>query len=362
MRPSGTVLATPARTGSGYFWIASVSKCPVAIAVSLMPKRDHSIDSTRIMFSTAARAADECAMPGRPWCGDSVTLITFPPPPGIIDLVATAWVISQVPSRLSRTTARKPLALMSSAGDMYWPPALFTSVLIRPCRSRTLSTNARTWSSSRMSQTTGSQLPGSHSAAVSSSGSSRRPATTTRAPSEASSTAVARPIPEPPPVTTITWPSSSPGRKTSDGIGGRLPAAPSGRFAGAMEATTATRGASFVERRFRIQERGSTARVELLGGLGTFLTMCYILFVNLVGLRGGGIVINDPATGIALGALTAGPPLIALGGVLTAAILSARNIRGSILIGVLTSAALGLIFGVLNGPSGVAEGPGAGSV
>jgi AGZA family xanthine/uracil permease-like MFS transporter len=235
-----------------------------------------------------------------------------------------------------------------------------------------------------------------------------------------------------------------------------------------MEATTVRRG-SFLERRFAIAERGSTVRVELLGGVSTFLTMCYILFVNpailsaagvpfqgvavatalaacvttaamalftnypfalatglglnavvafdiilgrkvawpvgmscivleglialicvilglreaimkaiplsmklsigvgiglfitLVGMREGGIVINDPATGIALGDLTAGPPLIALGGVLTAAILSARNIRGSILIGVLTSTALGLIFGVLDGPSGVAEWPGAGS-
>jgi adenine/guanine/hypoxanthine permease len=235
-----------------------------------------------------------------------------------------------------------------------------------------------------------------------------------------------------------------------------------------MEATTVGRE-TFLERRFAIARRGSSVRVELLGGLSTFLTMCYILFVNpailsaagvpfkgvavatalaacittasmalltnypfalasglglnavvafdiilgrklhwpvgmacivlegalafvlvlvglreavmraiplsmklaigvgiglfitLVGLREGGIVINDPATGIALGDLTAGPPLIALGGVLTAAILGARNIRGSILIGVLTSTALGLMFGVLNGPSGVAEWPGAGS-
>jgi AGZA family xanthine/uracil permease-like MFS transporter len=234
-----------------------------------------------------------------------------------------------------------------------------------------------------------------------------------------------------------------------------------------MEATTVRE--TLLERRFAIARRGSSVRVELLGGLSTFLTMCYILFVNpailsaagvpfkgvavatalaacvttgamalltnypfalasglglnavvafdiilgrklhwpvgmacivlegalafvlvlvglreaimkaiplsmklsigvgiglfitLVGLREGGIVINDPATGIALGDLTAGPPLIALGGVLTAVVLSARNIRGSILIGVLTSTALGLIFGVLNGPSGVAEWPGAGS-
>ena len=237
-----------------------------------------------------------------------------------------------------------------------------------------------------------------------------------------------------------------------------------------MEATTApARSRPFLDRRFGVSERGSTVRVELLGGLSTFLTMCYILFVNpailsaagvpfkgvavatalaacvttlamavftnypfalatglglnavvafdiilgrkvawpvgmscivlegvlalilvlaglreaimraiplsmklsigvgiglfitLVGLREGGIVINDPATGIALGDLTAGPPLIALAGVLTAAVLSARNIRGSILIGVLTSTVLGLIFGVLHGPSAVAEWPGAGS-
>jgi adenine/guanine/hypoxanthine permease len=85
------------------------------------------------------------------------------------------------------------------------------------------------------------------------------------------------------------------------------------------------------------------------------------LFITLVGLREAGIVVNDPATGIALGDLSKGPPLIALGGVLVAAVLGARHVRGSILIGVLSSTALGLIFGVLDGPSGVAEWPGAGS-
>jgi AGZA family xanthine/uracil permease-like MFS transporter len=235
-----------------------------------------------------------------------------------------------------------------------------------------------------------------------------------------------------------------------------------------MEAATASRE-SLLERRFAVRQRGSSVRVELLGGVSTFLTMCYILFVNpailsaagvpfqgvavatalaacittaamalltnypfalasglglnavvafdiilghkvawpvgmaaiviegliafvlviaglreavmraiplslkisigvgiglfitLVGLREGGIVINDPATGIALGDLTKGPPLIALGGVLVAAVLGARNVRGSILIGVLSSTVLGLIFGVLDGPSAVAEWPGSGS-
>ncbi|MBX5470595.1 MAG: NCS2 family permease [Thermoleophilaceae bacterium] len=243
-----------------------------------------------------------------------------------------------------------------------------------------------------------------------------------------------------------------------------------------MQAATATLETrahrSALERWFRIGERGSSVRLELLGGLSTFLTMSYILFVNpailstkgtglefgpvavatalaaciatlamglltnypfalasglglnavvafdiilghdlpwqvgmaciviegllalvlvvaglreaimhaiptslklaigvgiglfiaLVGLRDGGVVVNDPATGIGLGDLTKGPPLVALGGVLVAAILSVRNVRGAILIGVLSSTALGLIFGVLDGPSKVAEIPGSGSL
>ena len=89
--------------------IASVAKWPEAIAVSLIWKRAHSIESTRVRFSTAARAADECAMPGRPWCGESVTFTILPPSAGIIALVATAWVISHVPIRFSRTTVLEPL-------------------------------------------------------------------------------------------------------------------------------------------------------------------------------------------------------------------------------------------------------------
>src|SRR3954465_1326373 len=84
------------------------------------------------------------------------------------------------------------------------------------------------------------------------------------------------------------------------------------------------------------------------------------LFITLVGLREGGIVVNNPATGVALGDLSKGPPLIALAGIFTAAALSVRNVRGSILIGIATSTALGLIFGVLDGPGAVGAWPGSG--
>ena len=231
-------------------------------------------------------------------------------------------------------------------------------------------------------------------------------------------------------------------------------------------AATATRP-SLLERRFRLAERGTTPRTEALGGLSTFLTMSYILFVNpailsaakvpvvgvavatalaaaiataamglaanlpfalapglginavvafdivlaqghpwqvamaciviegllalllvlaglreavvngvpdslklsigvgiglfitLVGLRQGGIVVNDAATGIALADLSAGPPLIALAGILVAIALMVRGIRGALLAGIVASTLLGLIFGVLEPPSKIAEWPGS---
>ena len=231
------------------------------------------------------------------------------------------------------------------------------------------------------------------------------------------------------------------------------------------DATAPAPPPSALERFFRIRERGSTLRIESLGGLSTFLTMCYIVFVNpailsqaglpfaavavatalaagvativmglvanyplalasglginaivafdiilgqqvgwevgmacvviegviavvlvlaglresivravptslklaigvgiglfiaFVGLRDGGIVVNDPATGVGLGDLTAGPPLIALAGILVGAALAVRGVRGSILVGIATTTVLGLIFGVLDGPSGVAQLP-----
>src|SRR3954469_25167356 len=222
---------------------------------------------------------------------------------------------------------------------------------------------------------------------------------------------------------------------------------------------------SFLERRFEIRARGTSVRTEVLGGVATFLTMCYIVFVNpailsaagmpfaavtvatalaaaiftalmglltnlpfalasglglnavvafdlvlgrhlpwpvamacvvlegllavvlvlaglreaivravpldlklaigvgigifiaLVGLRDGGIVVNNTATGIGLGDLTSGPALISLAGIFVAAAVAARGMRGAILAGIATTTVLGLIFGILDGPSGVAELP-----
>src|SRR3954468_21904451 len=236
-----------------------------------------------------------------------------------------------------------------------------------------------------------------------------------------------------------------------------------------MTAATQTgpRSGGFLERRFRLAERRTTVRTELLGGAATFLTMSYILFVNpailsaakmpfaavavataiaacvatlamgmftnlpfalapglginavvafdivlgrklawpvamsiivieglvalvlviaglrgaimravplplklsigvgiglfitLVGLREGGIVVNNPATGIGLGDLTSGPALVALAGIAVGIVLIARGVKGAVIIGVLAATVVGLIFGVLSGPDGVVDAPGS---
>ena len=83
------------------------------------------------------------------------------------------------------------------------------------------------------------------------------------------------------------------------------------------------------------------------------------LFITLVGLREGGIVVNSAATGIALGDLSTGPSLVALGGIAVAVVLAARRIPGAVVLGLLAAAVLGIASGVLAGPDGVADIPSA---
>jgi AGZA family xanthine/uracil permease-like MFS transporter len=67
-----------------------------------------------------------------------------------------------------------------------------------------------------------------------------------------------------------------------------------------------------LDRFFRITERGSTVRTEIVAGLATYLTMAYILFVNpqVLGLEGEGLPFDQV---LAVTALTAGVMTLAMG-------------------------------------------------
>ncbi len=70
------------------------------------------------------------------------------------------------------------------------------------------------------------------------------------------------------------------------------------------------------------------------------------LFIALIGLRNAGIVVPSPATLVTIGNLRTPSTVLALGGLLLIASLTAIRIRSAILIGVLATAVCGFVTGV----------------
>ncbi|MNI83457.1 hypothetical protein D3C73_1402620 [compost metagenome] len=127
-----------------------------------------------------------------------------------MDWLNTSRAIRKPPTRLVRITVSKPFWLIEAKGDGYCPPALLTRPWIGPCLRISSLTRCVTASSSRISQTAQSALPPSSaiSAATVLSLSALRPTSSTWAPRAASSWAVQRPMPLPPPVTMMFWPAN----------------------------------------------------------------------------------------------------------------------------------------------------------
>ncbi|KYF71106.1 hypothetical protein BE15_37555 [Sorangium cellulosum] len=159
VRLSGVARRASSRSSSPYCAVPLVRMLlPGATALTRMPSAAHSTASDRVRFSTPARAAPVCAMPGNPRATDAVTFTTRPRRAGIIARRATSRVMKKVPFRLLRTTASQPFGVMSAAGLGNCPPALFTSTSTRPKRSRTWPTKAAICSGSRISQGAASTL------------------------------------------------------------------------------------------------------------------------------------------------------------------------------------------------------------
>ena len=69
------------------------------------------------------------------------------------------------------------------------------------------------------------------------------------------------------------------------------------------------------------------------------------LFLAIIALSASGIVVSNPATKVALGDLTAAPPLFAILGFFVIAALDALKVRGAILIGILVVTVLSMLTG-----------------
>jgi AGZA family xanthine/uracil permease-like MFS transporter len=75
------------------------------------------------------------------------------------------------------------------------------------------------------------------------------------------------------------------------------------------------------------------------GGIG--------LFIGFIGLKNAGIVVNNPATSVALGDLHAPSAALALIGLVTIAVLSVWRVRGAVLIGIVATTLIGWTFGLV---------------
>lgn len=74
------------------------------------------------------------------------------------------------------------------------------------------------------------------------------------------------------------------------------------------------------------------------------------LFIAFIGLKGAGVIIDNPATLVSLGNMKDPSVIVGLVGILITGVLFARNVKGSLLIGILFSTVLALILGVAHMP------------
>ncbi len=77
------------------------------------------------------------------------------------------------------------------------------------------------------------------------------------------------------------------------------------------------------------------------------------LFIAFIGLKNAGIIIADKATFVTVGHLVNKEPLLACFGLVFTAVLMSRNVKGSMLIGIITTTVLGMIFGAVPAPKGL---------
>jgi AGZA family xanthine/uracil permease-like MFS transporter len=81
------------------------------------------------------------------------------------------------------------------------------------------------------------------------------------------------------------------------------------------------------------------------------------LLIALIGLEWSGVIVDSPGTLVALGPLSSTPVLLAVGTLTLMAVLTARRVRGAMLIGMLASTAVALALGLVEFEGFVAAPP-----
>ncbi|MDF9866834.1 AGZA family xanthine/uracil permease-like MFS transporter [Bacilli bacterium PM5-3] len=77
------------------------------------------------------------------------------------------------------------------------------------------------------------------------------------------------------------------------------------------------------------------------------------MFIAFIGLKGAGIIVANESTFVSFGNITDGNTLLAIFGILFTLVLVARNTKAAIFIGMVTTAVVGVIFGLVSAPNAV---------
>ena len=77
------------------------------------------------------------------------------------------------------------------------------------------------------------------------------------------------------------------------------------------------------------------------------------LFIAFIGFQNAGIIVSDPATYIVLGNMTNPAPILTLLGVMIGAALMARQVKGSMLISIITVTIAGMVIGIVPVPTSI---------
>ncbi|OYT15031.1 MAG: guanine permease [Bacteroidetes bacterium 4572_77] len=81
------------------------------------------------------------------------------------------------------------------------------------------------------------------------------------------------------------------------------------------------------------------------------------LFIAFIGLKGAGIIVDNPATFVQLGDLTSAGPLLTLIGLFLTGMLLAKRVKGALFIGIFATTIIGFFFGITKLPSAIVSAP-----
>ena len=70
------------------------------------------------------------------------------------------------------------------------------------------------------------------------------------------------------------------------------------------------------------------------------------LFIAFIGLQNAGVIVNNDATLVVLGDITSGSALLAMMGLIITGVLYLKNVKGALLLGILTTTVIGIPMGI----------------